>query len=69
MISIRIQNSLNDESKEFVIQNRLKLSTVVPAEVHRYLTDFANDHYDRDIRFYFDLHRNYVEEDIFKDLV
>lgn len=69
MITISISNSLNNESKEFVIQNRLKLSTVVPAEVHKYLTDFANDHYDRDIRFNFDIHRNYVEEDIFKDLV
>lgn len=69
MITIRILNSLNNESKEFVIQNRLKLSTVVPPEVHKYLTDFANQHYDRDIRFYFDLHRNYVEEDIFKGLV
>lgn len=69
MISIVIHNSLNNESKEFVIQNRLKLSTVVPAEVHKYLTAFANDHYDRDIRFYYDIHRNYVEEDIFKGLV
>lgn len=69
MISIVISNSLNNESKEFVIQNRLKLSTVVPAEVYKYLTDFVNDHYERDIRFYYDIHRNYVEEDIFKDLV
>lgn len=69
MITIRILNSLNNESKEFVIQNRLKLSTVVPSEVHKYLTDFANEHYDRDIRFYYDIHRNYVEEDIFQGLV
>lgn len=69
MITIVISNSLNNEFKEFVIQNRLKLSTVVPPEVHQYLTSFANDHYDRDIRFYYDIHRNYVEEDIFKSLV
>lgn len=69
MITIVVCNSLNNEYKEFVIQNRLKLSTVVPAEVHKYLTDFANQHYDRDIRFYYDIHRNYVEEDIFKGLV
>lgn len=69
MITVIIRNSLNNAHKEFILENRLQMSSVISAEIHKYLTSFVNKHYDRDIRFYLDYHRNYVEEDIFKGLV
>ena len=69
MITVVIRNSLNNGRKEFTLENRLQMSSVMSPEIHKYLTSFVNRHYDRDIRFYIDYHRNYVEEDIFKNLV
>ena len=69
MITVIIRNSLNNEYKEFTLEYRLQMSSVISAEIHKYFTSFVNRHYDRDIRFYLDYHRNYVEEDIFKGLV
>ena len=69
MITVVIRNSLNNARQEFTLENRLQMSSVISAEIHKYLTSFVNKHYDRDIRFTLDYHRNYVEEDIFKNLV
>lgn len=69
MITVIVRNSLNNVCKEFTLENRLQMSSVVSSDIQKYLTSFLNKHYDRDVRFYLDYHRNYVEEDIFKGLV
>lgn len=66
MISICIRNSVNNDLFTFEIPNPKDGSTFVHPSVHSFISDFLRVHYDRDVRFYLDYHRNYVEEDIFK---
>lgn len=69
MISVKVINSVDDSCLLCNIDSHLHLHTAITPEIHKYVTDVLNKHYDRDIRFYLDFHRNYVEEDIFKGLV
>lgn len=66
MISVSICNSVNDDVFSVQIATPCNGATFVSPDIHRYISDFLYIHFDRDVRFYLDFHRNYVEEDIFK---
>lgn len=68
MIRVKVTNNRDNECLSCTVDGGLYCQTAISPDIHRYITEKLNEHLDRDVRFFVDYHRNYVEEDIFKGL-